>query len=64
MTLKVNSNPNFKLELKLDINYELEYINVLVELYNIKNHRVQLKQFHTDFKAALEQYRRWEEFIF
>lgn len=64
MVLKTNSNPNFKLELKLDVNYELEYINVLVELMNLKNRRVQLKQFHTDFKSALEQYRQWEEFVF
>ena len=64
MTLKTNSNPNFRLTLSLDVNYELEYINILVELFNIQNRRAQLKQFHGDFKAALDQYRKWEEFIF
>lgn len=65
MILKVNSNPNFTLTLKLDIDYEIEAINILVILQNIKNGKKEMHCYHAgDFKKALARYRQYEEFIF
>lgn len=65
MILKTNSNPNFILSLKLDINYDNKYIDILVILENIKNHNKQMKLFHgNEFDKALSQYNQWEQFIF
>lgn len=65
MILKVNSNPNFKLVLKLDIDYELKQINILVILDNLKNHKREMKPFKgNQLEEAMTQYKLWEEFIF
>ena len=65
MILKTNSNPNFILSLKIDINYSLETVTFLVILDNLKNHKREMKTFHgNEFKQALEQYNHYEEFIF
>lgn len=65
MILKTNSNPNFILSLKIDIDYNLEIITFLVILDNVKNHKRQMKTFAgNEFKQALEQYEIWEQFIF
>ena len=65
MILRVNSNPNFKLELKLDIDYELKQINILVILDNLKNHKREMKLFKgNQLEEAMTQYKLWEEFIF
>ena len=65
MILKVNSNPNFTLTLKLDINYELETINILVILQNITNGKKEMQCFHgSELKKALARYRQYEQFIF
>ena len=64
MILKVNSTPEFKLELKLDINMEQEWIEILVILENLKSHKSQMKMFHAnDFKKALQTYNEWESII-
>lgn len=65
MTLKTVNNENFKLSLKLDINYEIKYIEILVILDNTKNNKRQMKIFHgNEFEKALNQYKLWEQFIF
>ena len=65
MVLKTINNENFNLSMKLDINYELEYINILVILDNLQNNKRQMKLFHgNEFKEALKQYNYWETFIF
>lgn len=65
MTLKVNSNPNFILSLKLNIDYELKNIDILVILDNIKNNKRDMKTFKgNELDKALQQYNHYEEFIF
>lgn len=65
MILKTVNNENFKLSMKLDINYKLEYIDILVILDNLQNNKRQMKLFHgNEFKEALNQYKLWETFIF
>lgn len=65
MTLKQINNDNFKLSIKLDINYELEYIEILVILDNMLNNKRQMRMFHgNEFKEALQQYKQWETFMF
>lgn len=65
MVLRTINNENFKLSIKLDINYKLEYIDILVILDNLQNNKRQMKLFHgNEFKEALNQYKLWENFIF
>ena len=65
MILKTKNNDNFKLTMKLEINYNLEYIEILVILDNLQNNKRQMKIFKAnDFTAALTQYKQWEQFIF
>ena len=65
MILKTKNNDNFKLTMKLEINYNLEYIEILVILDNLQNNKRQMKIFKAnDFKDALSQYKQWELFIF
>ena len=65
MTLKQINNDNFKLSMKLDINYDLEYIEILVILDNLVNNKRQMRLFHGNkFKEAMSQYKHWETFIF
>ena len=65
MVLKTINNENFKLSMQLDINYELEYIEILVILDNMLNKKRQMRMFHgNEFKEAMKQYKQWETFIF
>ena len=65
MILINNHNKNFNLQLKLDISYEHETINILVILYNHLNNKKQMKFFPgADFSKALKQYKEWEQLIF
>lgn len=65
MILKVNSNPNFTLTLKLDIDYEIEAINILVILQNTKNGKKEMNCYHGgELKKALARYSQYEQFIF
>lgn len=65
MVLRTINNENFNLSIKLDINYKLEYIDILVILDNLQNNKRQMKLFHgNEFKEALNQYKLWENFIF
>lgn len=65
MILKTKNNEHFNLSLKLDINYECEYIDILVILDNIKNSHRQMETFRgNEFTKALTQYKQWEQFIF
>lgn len=65
MILKTNSNPNFILSMKLDIDWNLQCITILVILDNIKNHNRQMKTFKgNEFSDAISQYNQWEQFIF
>ena len=65
MELRTAKNENFNLSMKLDINYELGYIDILVILDNLQNKKRQMKLFHgNEFKNALNQYEQWKTFIF
>lgn len=65
MILKTVNNENFTLTLKLDVNYELKYIEILVILDNTINHKRQMKMYHgNEFDKALNQYKLCEQFIF
>ena len=64
MILKTNSNENFSLSMKLDINYKSKYIDVLVTFNNFIN-KSQLFNFHSDeFEKAIAKYSELEQMIF
>lgn len=61
MILKVNDTPEFNLSLNMNVNYDLEYIELTVNLCNKKKHTALTKQFQaSDFAAALACYRQYE----
>ena len=65
MTIKTKNNDNFTLSMKLDINYDLGYIDILVILFNRGNMKKDMRLFHgNEFDKALQQYKLWEQFIF
>ena len=65
MTLKTINNENFNLSMKLDINYDLKYINILIILDNLQNKKREMKIFKgNQLEEAMTQYKLWEEFIF
>ena len=65
MILKVRDEEDFNLSMKLDIYYDLEYIEVIVKVWNKKAHKTIMKTFNANhFSEALAYYRRQEEFLF
>ena len=65
MMLKNCTNDNFSLSIKLDINYDLKYIDILVILDNLQNHKREMQLFHSnEFDKALQQYNYYKNFIF
>ena len=65
MILKTNSNPNFILSMKLDIDWNLQCMTILVILNNTKNNKTQMKTFKgNELSDAINQYNQWEQFIF
>lgn len=65
MILKTNNNTNFNLSMKLDINYELKYIDILIIFSNIINNKKQMFVYHgNEFKEALKKYSELEQLIF
>ena len=62
MILKVNDNANFNLSLKLNINYDMGYVEFYVILYNKNNKRKQMQVFDADkFDRALKHYEQQEK---
>lgn len=65
MILKVIDEEDFNLSMALDINYELEYIEVIVKAQNKKRHTVEMKTFKAaQFSEALAYFDRQERFLF
>lgn len=62
MILKVNDNANFNLSLKLNINYDMGYVEFCVILCNKINNRKQMKVFDAnEFHHALNHYEQQEK---
>lgn len=62
MTLKVNDTCEFNLSLVLIVNYDLEYIELTVNLWNKKKQTTKTKQFQAkDFSQALDYYKQLEK---
>ena len=62
MILKVNDNENFNLSLKLNVNYDMGYVEFYVILYNKINNRKQMKVFDAnEFDKALKHYEQQEK---
>lgn len=65
MILKKRDESDFNLSMELIVNYELEYIEIIVSTWNKKAHTKTMKQFHAnEFSAALNEYRMREKFLF
>lgn len=65
MTLKVNDNANFNLTLKQNMDFERGNIEFLVILDNKENHKRKMNVFKADdFRAALQKFKEYEQFIF
>ena len=65
MILKVRDEQDFNISMNLNINYELEYIELTVNVWNKKAHTQQTKTFTASrFSEALAYYRQQETFLF
>lgn len=65
MILKVRDEQDFNISMKLNINYELEYIELTVNVWNKKAHTRQTKTFTANhFAEAIAYYRQQEAFLF
>lgn len=65
MILKARDESDFNLSMKLIVNYEPEYIEIIVSAWNKKAHTKTMKQFHANkFSDALAYYRQQEAFLF
>ena len=65
MILKVRDENGFNISMNLNINYELEYIELTVNVWNKKAHTKQTKTFSASrFSEALAYYRQQETFLF
>lgn len=65
MILKVRDENGFNISLNLNINNELEYIELTVNVRNKKAHTKQTKTFSASrFSEALAYYRQQEVFLF
>ena len=65
MILKVRDEQDFNISMNLNINYELEYIELTVNVWNKKAHTQQTKTFTASrFSEALAYYRQKETFLF
>jgi len=65
MTLRVNNTAAFNLEMNLNINYDLEYIEITVSFWNKAKNTIQTKTFPAaDFAAALRCWEQWERMFF
>lgn len=65
MILKVRDEQDFNISMNLNINYELEYIELTVNVWNKKAHTQQTKTFTASrLSEALAYYRQQETFLF
>lgn len=65
MILKVRDEQDFNISMNLNINYELEYIELTVSVWNKKAHTRQMKTFSAScFSESLAYYRQQEAFLF
>lgn len=63
MILKVNDTPVFNLRMMLNINYDLEYIEITISLWNKAKNTKVTKTFPADnFSAALQCYEMLNKF--
>lgn len=61
MILKVNDTSDFNLSLRLNINYDLEYIELTVCFHNKKKQTMETKCFPASkFSQALSCYKQYE----
>ena len=65
MILKVRDEGDFNLSMRLNINYDTEYIEVTVYAQNKKAHTAITKRFKADrFSEALRYFEQEEAFLF
>lgn len=65
MILKVRDEGDFNLSMRLNINYDMEYIEVTVYTQNKKAHTAITKMFKADrFSEALRYFEQQEAFLF
>lgn len=65
MILKVRDEGDFNLTMRLNINYDMEYIEVTVYVWNKKAHTTITKTFKADhFSEALRYFEQQEAFLF
>lgn len=64
MILKVNDADDFNISMKLEINYDIPYMEILVIVRNKKAHTTKMRQFHCDqLKEALQYFEQTEAFL-
>lgn len=64
MILKVRDEGDFNLSMTLNINYDMEYIEITVHVWNKKAHTTIAKTFKADrFSEALRYFEQQEAFL-
>lgn len=64
MILKVRDEKEFNISMRLNINYDLEYIELTVNIWNKKAHTTITKTFKADhFSEALRYFEQQEAFL-
>lgn len=65
MILKVRDEGDFNLSMRLNINYDMEYIEVTVYVQNKRAHTAITKTYKADdFREALHYFEQKEAFLF
>ena len=65
MILKVRDEGDFNLSMRLNINYDMEYIEVTVYVQNKRAHTAITKTYKADdFREALRYFEQKEAFLF
>ena len=64
MILKARDEGDFNLSMRLNINYDMEYIEITVHVWNKKAHTTIAKTFKADrFSEALRYFEQQEAFL-
>lgn len=65
MIMKVRDERDFNLSMRLNINYDMEYIVIAVSVWNKKAHTTITETFKADhFSEALRYFEQQEAFLF
>ena len=64
MIIKVNSTPEYRITLKLNVDLSEKKIEIIAELYGLKNGKKRTEYFNgNELERAIAQYEVWERIM-